>query len=282
MLIAQMSDIHIGARPAAAAARNLARFRATLDRLLEGPNPPDLLVLSGDLTDRGDAASFAELAALLARCPFPVWPMVGNHDTREALLGAFPHVRPDGEFAHYLVEHEGLRLILLDTTEPGRSGGAFCARRQAWLEARLDEAPDTPTLLFVHHPPAASGIDWMDPAPDAGWVRRLGAAIEGRDNVRGIHCGHLHRPLSTMFRGVPLHVAPSVAPPVALDLRPTDAERPDGRDLITSEPPYYALHRWDGTALATHHEPVGDWHAIVRYDESQQAMIREMLAERTG
>ncbi len=282
MLIAQMTDIHIGFAPGEEPEElNHSRFRAALDRLYEAPSRPDMLVLTGDVTDKGDRESFARLAALLAGCPFPVWPIVGNHDSRAGLLGAFPHVHAaDDGFVHYVLEQEGLRIVLLDTIEPGRHGGAFCEARQGWLTARLDEAPDTPTLIFMHHPPVVSGIDWMDPDPAEGWVQRFGAAVEGRGNVLAIHCGHLHRPLATRFRGIPLHVTPSVAPLVALDLRPTDPERPDDRELITTEPPGYALHRWDGTALATHYESAGDWHAIARYTEHLQPMIRAMTAER--
>lgn len=282
MLIAQMTDIHIGFAPGEEPEElNHSRFRATLERLHEAPNRPDMLVLTGDITDHGDVESFDKTAALLADCPCPVWPMVGNHDSRAGLLHAFPQVRPaEGGFVHYLLEHDGLRIVLLDTVEPGRHGGAFCAARQAWLAERLDEAPGTPTLIFMHHPPVASGIDWMDPASDEGWVQRFGAAVGGRGNVLAIHCGHLHRPLATSFRGIPLHVTPSVAPLVALDLRTTDPERPDERDLITTEPPTYALHRWDGTSLATHYESVGDWHAIARYSKHLQPMIRGMFEER--
>ena len=86
MLIAQISDIHIGFAPDDRPEElNHIRFRATLDRILSGPNEPDMLVVSGDMTDRGDIASFEKTARLLADCPFPVWPMVGNHDSREGL-----------------------------------------------------------------------------------------------------------------------------------------------------------------------------------------------------
>lgn len=283
MLIAQMTDIHIGFAPDERPEElNSIRFRATLARILDGPNRPDLMVVSGDLTDHGDIESFEKTAALLAQCPFPVWPMVGNHDTREALLHAFPQVRPDDGFVQYAVERDGLRILFLDTLETGRHGGAFCDARGAWLAAQLDAAPETPTLIFMHHPPVVSGIEWMDPAPDEDWVLRFGAVVEGRAQVVAIHCGHLHRPLATTFRGIPLGVTPSVAPLVAMDLRPIDEDHPDGRDLITTEPPTYALHRWDGGSLVTHYERVSDWHVLAHYTEKLQPMIQHMFSERGG
>jgi 3',5'-cyclic AMP phosphodiesterase CpdA len=163
VLIAQMTDIHVGFAPHEKPEElNLTRFRATLKRLIEGPNRPDMLVLSGDITDHGDDESFAKTAALLKDCPFPIVPMVGNHDSRAGLLGAFPQVVPaEGGFLHYVVDAPlGLRIICLDTLEDGRHGGAFCEARAAWLAARLAEARETPTLIFMHHPPVIAPPDY--------------------------------------------------------------------------------------------------------------------------
>lgn len=283
VLIAQMTDIHVGFAPDEKPEElNLTRFRATLKRLIEGPNRPDWLVLSGDITDHGDAESFAKTVDLLKACPFPVLPMVGNHDSREGLLGAFPQVVPteDG-FLHYVVDAgQGLRIICLDTLEDGRHGGAFCEARASWLASRLAEAPDTPTLIFMHHPPVVAGIDWMDPAPEEGWIVRLRDVLEGRSQVLAIHCGHLHRQITTRFAGIPLGVTPSVAPLMAMDLNPIDKDVPDDRELITTEPPTYAIHRWDGEALVSHYERVGDWQVLARFHAGLQPMIEGMFAER--
>ncbi|MCB2085864.1 MAG: phosphodiesterase [Sphingomonadaceae bacterium] len=281
MLIAQMTDIHIGFDPAAKPEElNRIRFRKTLDRLLAQPNAIDLLVLTGDLTDHGDADSFEKTAALLEAVPCPILPMVGNHDSREGLLHAFPDTPTEGGFVHYVHEQDGLLLVMLDTLEPGRHGGAFCTARRDWLRRQLEAHPDTPTLIFMHHPPVVSGIDWMDPAPDEEWIANFAAAIDGHDQILAIHCGHLHRPLHTSFRGVPLGVTPSVAPLVSLDLRPIDPTRADNRDLITTEPATYALHRWDGESLVTHYEKTNSWDVLAFYGEHLKPMMKDMFEER--
>lgn len=284
VLIAQITDIHVGFGPSGGPTEepNLLRLRATLERLFDGPNRPDWLVLSGDITEHGDAASFATAAALVAECGVPVLPLVGNHDDRAAMLAAFPHIAPaDGGFCHHVADAgQGLRIICLDTLEEGRHGGAFCKDRARWLAERLAEAPDTPTLIFMHHPPIVSGIAWMDPAPDEPWMARLAAVLEGQRQVLALHCGHLHRQINARFAGIPLGVTPSVAPQVALDLAPIDPALPDGRALITAEPPAYALHRWDGQSLVTHYEAVGDWPVLARFDAGLQGMIEGMFEER--
>ena len=281
MLIAQLTDIHVGFEPGSGAEElNRRRLRAVVKRLRALPLAPDMLVLSGDLTDRGDARSFADLAEDLGEWPAALLPMVGNHDSREELLRTFPDCPSEGGFIHYAVERGGLRVILLDTFEPGRHGGAFCPARAEWLAGQLAAHPDTPTLIFMHHPPVACGIDWMDPAPGEAWIARFAQAVAGHGQIVAIHCGHLHRTAHTGFRGIPLGVTPSVAPAVALDLRPIAPEMPDGRALITSEPPGYALHRWHEGTLTTHYETVGEWVALADYGPGLQDMVRDMMAER--
>lgn len=277
-----MTDIHIGFDPEARPEElNRVRFRATLERILSSPNRPDMMILSGDLTDHGDRESFQRTAELLASCPFPLLPLVGNHDTRGELLRAFPDTPSEDGFVHYALEREGLLIVCLDTVEQGRHNGAFCTKRRHWLADRLASTGDLPVVIFMHHPPVVAGIKWMDPVYDEGWIGNFEAAVAGHeDRIQAIHCGHLHRPLSARVSGIPLSVTPSVAPLVALDLRDIDPDRADNRALITTEPPGYALHRWDGRNLVTHYETVGDWHVLASYGEHLKPMIREMFAER--
>lgn len=282
MLIAQMTDTHIGFDPKARPEElNRVRFKAVLDRITSSPNKPDLLVLSGDLTDHGDRESFERTARLLRKVDCPVLPLVGNHDIREELLTAFPGTPFEGDFVQYVVDMDGLRVICLDTFEVGRHGGAFCKARRSWLRRKLRQGAGAPCVIFMHHPPIVSGIDWMDPDPREDWIANFAAAVMGHENaIRAIHCGHLHRPVTTQFNGIPLGVTPSVAPPVALDLRPIDKTHADHRALVTGEPASYALHRWDGQNLVTHYETCGDWDVLAHYGERLKPMISAMLAER--
>lgn len=280
VLIAQISDIHIGFEPGNPDEPNMHRLRAVLERLFDGPNRIDLLLLTGDLTENGDEASYAAIAAALASAPCPVLPIPGNHDTRAALAKAFPGQVPGSGYQNYAAEAGDMRMLMLDTFDPGRHGGAFCEERAAWLSARLAEAPGQPTMIAMHHPPFVSGIDWMDPDPGEPWIARFAAATSGHSQIKAIVCGHLHRSIVTNWQGAPLIACPSTAPSVALNLSPIDAADPDGRALIRDAPPGYALHRWDGAQLVTHFERVGGYEDVARFDADLQPMIRGMLAER--
>ena len=280
ILIGQISDLHIGFEPGNPDEPNMHRLRAVLERMFDGPNRLDLLLLTGDLTENGDQESYSALAAAIDAAPCPVLMIPGNHDTRAGLAAAFPDHVPTAGFQQIAAEAGDLRLLLLDTFDPGRHGGAFCEERAAWLCDRLAEAPDRPTIIAMHHPPFVSGIDWMDPDPAEPWIARFAGATSGHTQIRAVLCGHLHRAMVTGWQGAPLVVCPSTAPSVALNLSPIDAADPDGRALIRDAPPGYALHRWDGTRLVSHFERVGGYEDVARFDADLQPMIRGMLAER--
>ncbi len=280
MLIAQVTDIHIGFDRSDPDEPNLRRFRALLTRLTNGPNQPDLLLLTGDLTEHGDAASYRILADAIADCPFPVWPIIGNHDDRAGFGAAFPHVPSAGGFFHYAIEGTHPRILMLDTVELGRHGGAFCEVRAAWLRGELAAHPETPTVIAMHHPPIIAGIDWMDSAADDPWFARFADAIRGQGQIQAILCGHLHRAIMTGWHGAPLLVCPSSAPAVALNLTAIDPERPDGRAMIVNEAPAYGLHYWNGQGLISHFESLGNLDALASYDTAFQSIIRAAFAER--
>ncbi len=280
MLIAQISDLHIGFDRPSADDANLLRLDEALRVLEAMPRRPDWMLVSGDLVEHGDEASYRLLGERLAQCPIPSRLMLGNHDSRAGFRRAFPDAPDAGGFLQYVVEDPSLRLIVLDTLEEGRHAGAFCEARAAWLADRLDEQPDQATLIALHHPPFDSGIAWMTTDSAEPWVTRLRGAIAGRRNIVAMLSGHLHRPVSASLDGVPAIVAPATAMPLALTLVPLDLDHPDDRPLVTEGPPSYALHRWRDGSFVTHYATAGSAEPVVRYDSRIQPFLRHLADER--
>lgn len=280
MLIAQITDVHLGFDPDDPAEFNRRRLDQVLHRIGTLHPRPEVLIVSGDLTDKGDADSYRRIKVALKPCPFPVYCCMGNHDNRDNFSTYFPDVPVVGGFIQYVVEDQPLRLIVLDTLEEGRHGGAFCTERAGWLSDRLAEDRARPTVIVLHHPPIATGIDWMTTNPRAPWVRRLRGAMEGAENIVGMIAGHIHRPIMTSWAGRSLAIAPSTAPQVALDLSEIDPDRPDGRAMIVADPPAFALHWWNGEQLVTHYDDADDHVELARYDATMQALVSHLIAER--
>jgi 3',5'-cyclic-AMP phosphodiesterase len=280
VLIAQITDVHLGFERGNADEFNRKRLDQLLDHLHSGPNRPDLLMVTGDLTDHGDAQSYMRVAEAFSACAFPVYMAVGNHDVRSAFQAQFPHVPDAFGFIQYAIELDGFRVLVVDTLEEGRHGGAFCSIRAAWLRVKLAEAPDTPTMIAMHHPPVEVGIDWMNTVSEEPWVARFAAAIDGAGQVKAIICGHVHRPIVTTWRGVSVSVCASSAPQVALNFCPIDPDHPDNRAMIVAEPPSCAFHRWNGRDLITHFDIAEPSLPLARYDGKLQPLVRELLNER--
>jgi 3',5'-cyclic AMP phosphodiesterase CpdA len=260
MLIAQISDTHICAEGAKVygwidSNAGLARAVETINRLTPRP---DIVLASGDLAESGEPAQYAMLRRLLAPLRMPLYVLPGNHDSAEAFRAAFadhPYLPRDGAFLHYAVELGPLRLVALDTRIPGEHDGRLCAERLRWLDAELTAHKGRPTVIVMHHPPVAIGVDWIDRSRCAN-AEGLAEVVGRHPQVERILCGHVHRAMQTRFAGTILATSPSTAYQVALELGH------DGEPhLMAGEPPGFLLHRWHGGALASHVVPVGEFGA---------------------
>ena len=282
ILVAQITDLLIGFDRDNPHELNIRRLNMVIDQLNEMRPKPSLLLVTGDLVEHGDDLdAYRHMIALVARWEGPVAWAVGNHDSRENLRAVLPDVATDENgFIQYEIDHGGVRWIVLDTLDEGRHGGMICEQRAAWLEQRLGERKDVPTIIVLHHPPVDTGIDWMSALDCELWVQRLEAAVRPASQVVAMIAGHVHRPIATTFAGKPLTVCSSAAPPLALELEDIDPKAPDGRALILGDAPSYALHYWNGERLLTHFDIAGPRHVLASYDNNVQPMIRDFLKER--
>lgn len=265
MLIAQISDLHVST-PETTNERVL-RTREHLERAvahLNGLSPrPDVVVATGDLVERGAPEEYVRLRAILDRLEMPLLVIPGNHDGRDTLRAAFPdHPWSDDGFLHYTVDRWPVRLIGLDTLVPGAPGGRMCEARLAWLDARLREAPDRPTVLFMHHPPFVVGIPAMD-AMGLDGREAFVAVVARHPQVERVLCGHVHRAITRRLAGTVVSVCPSTAHQIHLGLDP------DPRLAVVMEPPACALHLWLGAegGLVSHLSPIApERPPLVLYD----------------
>ncbi len=282
MLIAQITDLHIGFDRDNPHELNVRRLNMVIDHLNEMTPRPDLVIVSGDMVENGDdKRAYRHMEALVKRWQGPLLWAVGNHDSRAGLLEVLPEVPTDENgFIQYELEQGGLRFVVVDTLDPGRHGGMVCEARAKWLRARLREKKDMPTIIVMHHPPVDTGIAWMSALPCEEWVQRVAKVIAPAKQVVAILAGHVHRPIATAFAGQRLVVAASTAPLVALDLEDVDPLHPDGRALIIGDAPAFALHYWDGATLLSHFEIAGPRNVIASYNSNLQPMMKAFIEER--
>jgi 3',5'-cyclic AMP phosphodiesterase CpdA len=258
MLIAQITDMHVVAPDKVLyGALDTAAYLERAVAAIAARNPaPDLVLVTGDLVDAGKPAEYARLRGILARLPMPYRLIPGNHDARDALRAGFPDhpylVGADG-FISYVVDGLPLRLIGLDSLDAGRVGGRLCDVRLDWLDARLSEGRETPTLIFLHHVPFRTGVTHFDEAVFHG-AEAFAAVVGRHPQVERVVAGHVHRSMSMRWAGTVFSTCPSTAHQFALDFSPENHV-----DYVL-EPPGFQLHAWRaGQGLLTHTIAIGDY-----------------------
>jgi 3',5'-cyclic AMP phosphodiesterase CpdA len=168
MIIAQITDLHI-AEEGGYLRRFVdanAKLAAALEFLSTRHRQPDVVLATGDLVNDGRPAQYGLLRELLAGYDAPLYLVPGNHDDRETFRDAFGDLDwvPREGPIDYVVEDHQLRLVGLDTTEPDRHDGNLDVAQLEWLDRALAEAPDHPTLVFLHHPPSRPGCGCSTPS----------------------------------------------------------------------------------------------------------------------
>lgn len=248
MRLIQLSDPHLTAdgQPLYDVVDTESALLAALERVRSLSPAADLVVLTGDLADAGNAAAYQRLRAGLDTLPMPYTLLPGNHDDRMELRRAFPDHAWAGEPLCCLRQDwpDGT-FLLLDTTVPGQPWGEIGDPQLAWLEAACPA--DRPVLLCLHHPPFAIGIPGMDELRCLN-EDRLERWLAGKPQVEALLCGHVHRFVVTTFAGRPAMTAPSTAHQIALR---------EGPLAYTLETGGLLWHDWrPGERLLTHYVPV--------------------------
>lgn len=156
-VIAHLSDLHFGRT-------DTAVVEALLADLAE--QRPDLVIVSGDLTQRARAHQFAEARAFLGRLSAPALVVPGNHDLAPMYRPLNRLFRPRAKFEHHLPGHadstvwrdERLVVVGLDSTRHLRwKSGKLRAGHLDKVEMALEGAPaEACKVAFLHHPPATA------------------------------------------------------------------------------------------------------------------------------
>ncbi|MCO1653526.1 metallophosphoesterase family protein [Pseudonocardia humida] len=178
-----------------------------LRRLEESTVRPDAVLFTGDLTEDGTPAQYRRFRSVVepvaARLAVPFAYAMGNHDDRAAMRGV---LLGDGSGStdpvFQVVRVHGLRIVVLDSSVPGRAYGELSPDQLDRLRAELAEPAPDGTVVVLHHPPlpavlpVAAAIPLRDRAG-------LGAVLAGSD-ARIVLAGHTHMTSAGALAGVPV------------------------------------------------------------------------------
>lgn len=210
---------------------------------------PDFFIATGDLADNGNHTAYGKVHDYFASLPRPVYCVPGNHDNRVDMLRLLgskmcPVKEDIAPYICYTIEGYPVRVIVIDTIVQGKHWGGITEKVAAWLEAKLDEQPRKKTLIFTHHPPFDAGMGFMDEGfENVGLLEEI--LVRHKNHVQ-LCCGHMHRDISTKWKGVPVTVSAPICMLMELDF--TEA----GGDRFWLGDPRYTIYHLYHNQINTH------------------------------
>jgi Icc protein len=248
-----------------------SHLKEVLESLVQSEGRPDAIIVTGDLTDKGEPDAYA----ILRRVMEPVaeqlgaeviWVM-GNHDDRGAfraeMFGEAPTTLPIDRTYNV----NGLRIIALDSTVPGHHWGEITEAQLDWLAEELSNPAPHGTILAMHHPPIPSVLD-LAVAVELRDQAGLAEVLHGSD-VRSIIAGHLHYSSMATFAGIPVSVASATCYTQDLTV-PAGGTR--GRDGARA---FNLVHVYENTVLHSV-VPLGQFASLEFVDAAESARRLEV------
>ncbi|MFK7889816.1 MAG: metallophosphoesterase [Granulosicoccus sp.] len=230
MKFAHVSDLHLtpdGPGRDKQFPSSIAMASAIAEDLRTIADGLDLLVVSGDITERADAESFAIFEQIFERIGLPIVTVPGNHD---GPAGMFDYAASSPQFAGWhltnrMIEIERVRLLGLDTNIAGLTHGALDDEALSLVDEQVQRKTDQCLVLVMHHPPLVLGLQQFDEFARIERGDELLDIITASKSEVIVLSGHVHRPYSARDRNVSCFVAGSM-------IAPYDSEHPFGTDRI--------------------------------------------------
>lgn len=188
--VLHLSDLHFG--PPFLADR--AEAVRSLARRLE----PDVVVVSGDLTQRARKSQFRDAAEYLESLPAPVVVTPGNHDVplyriHERIFSPYRHYRRYiSRELNTVTRLEGMTIVALNSSRVlSVTNGRLDEGQLAFAEEAFEGSPggDLRVVVTHHH---------LAPTPDFAEDRVMPRARRALERFRGLRvhlilAGHMHR-----------------------------------------------------------------------------------------
>ncbi|MEM3617797.1 MAG: metallophosphoesterase [Candidatus Bathyarchaeia archaeon] len=151
---------------------------------------PDVVIVTGDLTEDGLIEEFREAKRYLAliKCKHLIVGS-GNHDARTTGYLLFPKFFGNPSL---VTRVDDVSIIMLNSSRPDRDDGEIGYNQGLWMKSQLENCVNNFKIVALHH--------HLIPVPDTGMERNMVSDAGDflwtltKHNVNLVLCGHRHRP----------------------------------------------------------------------------------------
>ncbi len=207
MRIVQISDTHLYAdkQEELLGVKTFESFLAVVNLLKADKNKPDMIILTGDISQDNSEQAYRHVADILKEFKVPVYFVLGNHDDSDVIKRLFP-LDNISDLKNIIVDR--WNLILLDSQLPGYVKGHLDKSQLDYMQTCLEKYPDHHAIVMFHHQPIPVGSAWLDQyiLTNADEFWRL---IKKCPQLKTIFFGHVHQVHESQKQGVKCYSAPS-------------------------------------------------------------------------
>ena len=204
LLVAQITDTHLFAEvePSVFGVQTYNSLQAVVENLKALQPQPDILLLTGDLSQDESSQSYEFLYNATSPLNIPSYWLPGNHDNLPIMEQVLQHPPIDATKSFHA---GGWNFLLLSSLIPGCVHGEISQQSLDWLESQLTNHP---TLIALHHPPCLINSDWMDNINLRNYEEFL-AVVERYPQVKLVVFGHILQEFDNQRQGVRYLGSPS-------------------------------------------------------------------------
>jgi len=207
MTILHLSDPHLFADESATllGVNTNESLAAVLRDIEQRKINPDLIVVTGDISQDYSPQSYQKFVDYLAGYNIPVLSLAGNHDEKPK-LDKYLSKAPFSTSEQLLTEY--WQILMLNSHVPGKVHGSLSQNELDWLTSCLESNADLPTLVFTHHHPVPVGSAWLDKIGiDNG--QDLVDILSEHEQVKLCGFGHVHQSTALNHKNVVYRSVPS-------------------------------------------------------------------------
>jgi Icc protein len=120
---------------------------------------PDILLITGDLSNDFSAQSYQNLQEIIAPLKIPTYCLPGNHDSPKKMQESFGKLESAISIPNW-------RIVLLDSStllnRLGLPNGYLAPKQIRFLAKQIKNAPEKNIMIALHHQPILVGSQFID------------------------------------------------------------------------------------------------------------------------
>lgn len=209
--LVQISDTHLFSNKNARLkeSNTYLNLKITLETISKLEEKPDLILLTGDLSQDCTLESYKHLKELLEPLKIKYYLLPGNHDDVRIMNDVF-QCNWVKDQADYSFEYNGWFFYFIDTTVFPDNWGELSNKQLADFDKVIALKKDIPTIVFMHHHPVSVRSKWIDEMALKN-ADAFNKGIRKNPQIKAVLFGHVHQAFEEIIDSVFYASAPATS-----------------------------------------------------------------------